>query len=334
MIVKLSPDGSEILFSTYFGGAEVETANRVKIDLAGNLYVAGETQSTDFPTVSAFQTSFAGGAFDGYIVKFPPDGSSPIYSTYVGGTGAESVAGLAVDLAGNAFITGLTDSADYPTEQPFQPALGGFEDVFVTKLGADGTALAFSTYLGGGDNELAPGIDVDFFGNVYVAGRTASRDFPTVNAFQPTLKGFDAFVTKMRSDGQALEYSTFLGGSGADQALEVSVDLFGHARVIGQTRSADFPTAQPLQRAYGGGTSDAFIATLPPQGDALPFSTYLGGTGSEEGRAIAAAGWGAIFAAGTTTSPDFPVKAALQEQYSGFFNDNFLIKIIPGDPSR
>lgn len=327
MLAKISADGSSLLFSTYIGGSGADSGNRVKLDAWGSVYLVGETNSQDFPTKEAFQPAFGGGNADGYVVKLRYDGREMIYGTYLGGTGTDRALGLAVDQIGHAHVTGETTSTDYPTERPLQANLKQFSDAYVTKFRPDGKGLVFSTYLGGIDNEFASGIALDVKGDVYVTGHTASTDFPIVNAYQPALRGFDAFVTKIRADGSEFVYSTFLGGTGQDQGIEIAVDLFGQAYVTGQTRSLDFPNTNAVQAQYGGGTSDAFVAKFSSQGKDLLFSTYLGGEGSEEGRAITALALGDVIVTGTTASADFPVKSAFQGNYSGFFNDGYLVRI-------
>jgi len=234
-----------------------------------------------------------------------------IYSTYLGGTGSAFGQGIAVDSAGNAYITGFTGSG-FPTMNPLQATYGGAAfDAFVTKMNAEGSALIYSTYLGGSDIDQAYGIAVDSSGNAYVTGETFSSDFPTTSgAFQTVCNGGsgcydsdDAFVTKINPSGSALVYSTFLGGSNPDAATAIAVDAAGNAYVTGTTLSSNFPTKNSLQ-PYNG--QDAFVTKINPTGTALVYSTYLGGSFGNSGNGIAVDGAGNAYVTGQTLSTDFP----------------------------
>lgn len=328
-VAKLRSDGAGLVFSTFLGGSSADVANRVAVDVAGNAFVVGQTRSPEFPTVGALQPKFAGGVYDVFITKLSGNGERLLYSTFLGGSDEEYGLDIAVDLAGSAYVTGGTESPDFPVANPFQRKLANLSDAFAAKLSPDGASLVFSTFLGGRDNEYGFGIGVDLWQNVYVAGRTASADFPLANAIQSTAKGFDAFVTKLRSDGATLAYSTFLGGGNVDEARDIAVDFLGNAYVVGQTRSVDFPVANAVQSQFGGGITDAFAAKLPPDGSVLEFSTFLGGNSNDDGAAIALNVFGSMYLTGVTTSPDFPRVHPIQGQYSGAFNDAFVTKISP-----
>jgi hypothetical protein len=206
------------------------------------------------------------GTYDAFLTKLDAAGTALVYSTYLGGSEDDRSSRIAVDTAGNAYVTGTTNSPDFPTKNPLQPAHGGgFSDPFVTKLNAAGSALVYSTYLGGSGGEFGAAIAVDSDGNAYVTGQTSSPDFPIKNPLQSTLHGIDAFVTKLNAVGSALVYSTYLGGNETafgDVASSVAVDAAGNAYVTGFTESPDFPTQNPLQPAYAGGFSDAFVAKI------------------------------------------------------------------------
>src|SRR5439155_1546373 len=214
-------------------------------DGAGNAYVTGLTDSADFPTTAgAFATS-ANGCDDAFVTKLNPLGTSLLYSTYLGGSGADEGLGIAVDGAGNAYVTGQTGSTDFPTTAgAFATSFNGGDDAFVTKLNPLGTGLLYSTYLGGSGADEGLGIAVDGAGNAYVTGETDSTDFPTTaGAFDTSANGgFDAFVTKLNPLGTSLLYSTYLGGSGSDCGSGIAVDGAGNAYVTGSTGSANFPT--------------------------------------------------------------------------------------------
>ncbi len=235
-----------------------------------------------------------------------------IYSTYLGGNSDDVGLGIAVDSAGNAYVAGSTVSTNFPTKNPLQPAFAGGNscgcDAFVSKLNASGSALVYSTYLGGSGDDRSFGIAVDSAANAYVTGYTFSTDFPTVNPLQPANRGlYNAFVAEINRTGSALVYSTYLGGSGQETGFGIAVDSAGDAYVTGETASTDFPTKNPLQPSYGGGSFDAFVAKLNPAGSALGYSTYLGGTGQDGGNGIAVDSGGNAYVTGVTASTDFPV---------------------------
>jgi hypothetical protein len=323
-VAKLNPTGSALVYSTYLGGSGGEAGNGIVVDSAGNVYVVGYTYSTDFPTTpGAFQTIF-GGPNDAFVTKINPAGSGLVYSTYLGGsTGSfdQEAHGIAVDSAGNAYVTGWTSCSDFPTMNPLQAAYGGGpEDAFVAKLNPTGSALVYSTFLGGSDYDFGTGIALDSAGNAYVIGRTYSTDFPTKNPLQAASAGpADAFVAKLNPTGSAFVYSTYLGGSGTyDAGNGIAVDSAGNAYVIGDTDSDDFPTTNnAAQLAYSGGI-DAFVAKLNPTGSSLVYSTYLGGSDSEDGYGIAVNSTGSAFLTGRTWSTDFPTtKNAAQPANGG-----------------
>jgi hypothetical protein len=280
-VAKLNAAGSALVYATYLGGSggstggmspifSGDTGNGIAVDGAGNAYVTGETNSTNFPTTAgAFQTALNGFG-DAFVTKLNVAGNALVYSTYLGGSrfGGESGNGIAVDGAGNAYVTGLTTSTDFPTQNALQTQnRAGGSTAFVAKLNAAGSALVYSTYLGGSGGESGNGIAVDGAGNAYVTGDTGSTDFPTASPVQATNHNAhgvgNAFVAKLNAAGSALVYSTYLGGSGGDAGAGIAVDGFGNAYVTGTTRSTDFPTANPFQAAFGGGTEDAFVAKLP-----------------------------------------------------------------------
>ena len=201
------------------------------------------------------------GEWDSFVTKIRPDGTALVWSTYLGGSSVETPTGIAVDVSGNAYVTGITYSSDFPTKNALYPNLWGPTDSFVTKISADGTALVYSTYLGGNNDDYACAIAVDGSGNAYVTGTTYSSDFPTKNALYPNLWWLEAFVTKIRADGTALVYSTYLGGNNDDYALAIAVDVSGNAYVTGITYSSDFPTKNALYPNLWGPT-DSFVTKI------------------------------------------------------------------------
>ncbi len=326
-----------LVYSTYLGGSNYDDGFGIAVDSAGSAYVTGATLSSDFPTASPLQPSFRGtrNLGDAFVAKLSAAGSALVYSTYLGGTNGERGAGIAVDSGGNAYITGSTGSPDFPTAHPIQVALTGPADAFVVKLNSTGSALVYSTFLGGSSFDEGFGIAADPAGNAYVTGQTLSPDFPTAPALQAVFGGGisagNAFVAKLNPNGSALVYSTYLGGSGGDTAGDtgwgIAVDPSGNAYVTGGTGSTDFPTADPLQ-AVPNGFGDAFVAKLNPTGSALVYSTYLGGSNSDIGSGIAVDSAGNAYVTGRTFSPDFPTASPLQAVYGGV-EDGFVAKLNP-----
>jgi hypothetical protein len=262
-VAKLTPNGLRLLYSTYLGGSDFEAGGfGIAVDDRGNAYVTGSTSSPDFPTVNPVRP--ASGGQEAFVTKLNRNGSQLLYSTYLGGSKLDFGNGIAVDDRGNAYVTGFTGSTDFPTVNPVQPASGGSDDAFVTKLDRNGRHLLYSTYLGGSENEESFGIAVDDRGNAYVTGFTGSTDFPTVNAVQPASAGGggDAFVAKLDRNGRHLLYSTYLGGIGGEDGRGIAADNRGNAYVTGRTDSPDFPTVNAVQPAFAGGFEDAFVTKL------------------------------------------------------------------------
>jgi hypothetical protein len=332
-VTKLNPAGTALVYSTYLGGNKDDRCNKIAVDSAGNAYVAGETGSTNFPTVNAFQGTFGGGLSDAYVTKLNPAGSVLVYSTYLGGTIFDAAHALTIDSAGNTYVTGRTTSADFPTVNPIQAVYSGGPgaDAFVTKINAGGSALVYSTYLGGnGGNGFTAGfsIAVDSSGSAYLTGQTRATDFPTVNPIQGTFGGGfpdgDAFVTKLNAAGSALVYSTYLGGSDNDIGFEIAVDSAGSAHVVGSAFSNNFPVANAFQGTLKG-TSDGFVTKFNAAGSAFAYSTYLGGTGGDSSNGIALDSAGNTYVALGTTSTDFPTVNPTQGT-SGGGVDGFVAK--------
>lgn len=320
-----------LTYSTYLGGSGVDQGKSVAVDASGNIYVAGATTSSDFPTTVGVVQDSLKGSNDVFVTKLDPNGGALVYSTYLGGSGDDQATHIAIDSAGNSYITGVTGSIDFPTTLgAYQTSLGGSNDAFVVKLNSTGTALVYSTYLGGTDNDVGNSIAVDSSGNVYLVGQTSSADFPiSAGAFQTTPGGNgDAFVTELSNDGTALVYSTLLGGSASDQGTGIAEDGAGAAYVTGTTSSTDFPTANPLQGALRG-SSDAFVTKVSPDGTSLIYSTFLGGTNSDAGADIVLDSSQNAFVTGTTNSTDFPVLSPYQATNAGSY-DVFITKINAG----
>jgi Beta-propeller repeat len=291
-------------YSTYLGASNDELGQSIAVDRDGQAYVTGGTTSIDFPTMNPQQQDF-GGDRDAFVLKLTADGQQLVYSTFLGGDGFDIGLGIAIDGKGRAYVTGATDSTNFPTVNALRGTLAGDSDAFVARLTAQGT-LAYSTYLGGTGFDRGSGIAVTTKGRAHVTGVTESTDFPMMNPLQGNFGGNrDAFVAKLSRDGKALVYSTYLGGGDIDEGLAIAVRN-GQAHVTGSTASLDFPTtANPLQGNFGG-DRDAFVAKLKADGKSLVYSTYLGGSDFDEGLGVAVDIEEQAYITGATRSLNFP----------------------------
>ena len=315
-VTKINSTGTalvytDILAATGTGSGDC-SGNAIAVDSTGNAYAAGSA-TQGFPTLSAFQTTFGGGGStgtptDAFVLKLNPSGTL-VYSTYLGGDGDDSANGIAVDGSGNAYVAGGTQSTNFPLKSAIQSSHSG-DDAFVTKVDSTGTSLGYSTYLGGSSTNVATGIALDSSSNAYVTGITDSSDFPTTSGDAQTTYGGadDGFVTEVKADGSAWVYSTYIGGSGTDDALGIAVDAAGEAYVTGSTNSSNFPTANAAQAALGGNSAtNVFVTKLSAGGTAFLFSTYYGGNLDDAGAGIALDSFGDAYVTGTATSSNYPV---------------------------
>jgi uncharacterized repeat protein (TIGR01451 family) len=346
-VTKINAAGNAIVYSTYLGGSGPDVALGVAVDSTGSAYVVGEEQSTNFPvTAGAFQTPQYD--WDVFVVKLNPTGSALTYASHFGGDGSDHGLAIALDSAGNAYTTGWTalpGGRPFPVVNAFQPTYGGGNnDAFVAKLNASGSALVYSTFLGGGaalinsTDDWGQGIAVDSAGSAYVIGATYSPDFPfTAGAFNTPRSGLDVFVTKFSPSGSSLAYSARIGGNARDNGLGIDVDASGNAYLTGYTESED----NPFTSGYDGfpvtagafqtnGSFDAFVTKLNAQGSGLVYSTYLGGAADvDQGWGIAVNGAGNAYVVGDTKSGDFPTVNAIQPVHGGGLGDAFVSKLSP-----
>jgi Beta-propeller repeat len=336
-VSKIAPDGSGIVYSTYIGGTGNDSGNAIAVDASLNVYVAGGTMSTNFPTHGPFQAN-SGGGLDAFVLKLAPDGGSLVFSTYLGGSSDDVANGIAVDATG-VYAVGSTRSSDFPVQSALQSTFSGNSAAFVTKLNTSGTGpLLYSTYLGGGTNDFASAVAVAS-GKAYITGTTTATNFPVTSttAFQPacgtdgTCNGGlqDAFVTVLDSSGGGPVYSTYLGGQANDQGLGIAVDTSGNAYVTGLTQSSQFPVKSPAQSTLGGG-QDAFVAQFNPSGSSaantLVYSTFLGGSLDDAGNGVAVDGSKNAYVVGQTSSLNFPTAAPTQSALGGGI-DGFVSEI-------
>ena len=312
-------------YSTYLGGKANDRGTAIAVDSFGNAYITGYTISSNFPTKGPAQRSSAGGA-DVFVTKLDPTGTALVYSTYLGGSNSDIGNAIAVDSAGNAYVAGSTTSANFPTKSPLQAHLKGSQDAFLLTLNPAGTALVYSTYLGGSGLDVAYGIAVNSSGNAYATGRTDSTDFPTTpGAYQTTdPSATAAFVAQVNASGSSLVYGTYLGGDIATRGLGIAVDGSGNAYVTGVTASTNFATVGAYQTVNAGG-NDAFVAKLNATGSARLYATYLGGSGDDSGLGIAVDGSGNADVTGVTASTNLPTLDAYQPAYGGN-GDAFVTK--------
>ncbi len=263
-VTKLSSSGNSLVYSTYLGGTSGDYCKSIAIDTFGSVYITGVTFSSDFPTFNSFSGT-KNGNDDAFVSKISPSGDSLVYSTYLGGDFSETGESITVDETGAAYVTGPTNSSDFPVLNPYIETKSGGTDCFVTKLNPSGNSLVYSTYLGGSKSDLSYGIVVDTSGSAYVTGYTYSSEFPILNPHSGTYVGVggDAFVTKFSPSGNSLIYSTFLGGSDTEVGWDIALDTSGAAYITGHTRSVDLPVLNQYSGTYQGGY-DIFVSKVEP----------------------------------------------------------------------
>jgi hypothetical protein len=337
-VCKISPDGKTLVYSTFLGGSSSEGYDtggyKLAVDRSGYAYVTTGTSSINFPTTpGSFQPSYGGGTRDAVVAKLNRDGSSLVYSTFLGADSYDYGEDIAVDDSGYAYVAGSTQYKFPLTPGAFQTVYGGgIGDAFVTKLNRDGSSLVFSTFYGGNSNDEGHGIAVDREGYVCFTGYTASTNLPLKNPLDSAYQYFlDAYVAKLSRDGSKLVFSTYLGGSadfdqGGDIGEAVALDGYGNIYVTGRTGSLDFQILSPIQAGYGG-ARDAFITVLNPSGTAYLYSSYLGGSGIDQGLSIAVAPAGIAYVGGVTASSNFPLVRPVQTTFGGM-EDGYLSRIV------
>jgi hypothetical protein len=356
-VAKLAPDGQKVLWSTFLGGVDIDIVNSIALDRSGNAYVTGMTGSENFPTTGGVMQPRIRGedcqgepCHDAFVTKLSSNGQL-VYSTFLGGRFNEEGVGIAVDRDNRAYVTGNTDSTDFPTSNPVQsksqstPCPGDVPcpyDVFVAKVGQNGRGLFYGTYLGGKESDTSSGIAVDASGSAYVTGSTRSADFPTApGAVSPAIHGracgpppgvpcLDAFVTKLTPAGNRLSYSTYLGGTKPERGNGIAVGTDGTAVVTGSTQSRDFPTRQALQNKLDNSSctelqpeeqcDDGFVTKFSASGRNLAYSTYLGGRAEDQGLAVAVGNNGTAYIGGRTDSRNFRVRDAVQPRFGGYID--------------
>ncbi len=332
-VTRLNANGNGLVYSTFLGGNSYEAAWRIRVAF-GTAYIAGQTLSVDFPTTpGAYDRSFNVGSdplnppAESFAVRLQPMGNALVFSTLLGGSSFDHVNDMTVDSGGNVYVAGETQSSDFPTKNSFDGFLSGTSDGFVTKLNSFGSALVYSTYLGGGSFDSALGVTVDGAGSAYVTGRTQSNNFPaTSGAFDTTANGSgDAFVTKLGPGGATLMYSTLLGGSNNDVGVRIVVDHLVTAYVVGSTLSNNFPFTPDALDKSSGTNAEAFVARIDSVGSSLLYSSYIGGNGFDLGADLVLRN-GNVYIIGRTDSSNFPITpGAADSQLVG--TDGFVMRL-------
>ncbi len=342
-ILKLNPEGNEIIFSTYFGGSDSELSEGIAVDADGDIIIAGGTTSKDLPTKNAYQTTLGTGTFprDAFVSKFNKNGSNLVFSTYFGGQSmmGDAARDVAVDSEKNIYITGYATSTDFPVINGFQGEYQGGTgtgDAFIAKFNPNGIPL-YSTFFGGSQDDEGKSIVVDENNNIYLTGTTSSADFPEKNNLHNKMAIFDydVFISKMAASGKELFFSTYLGGSDVDEGRDIAIDMDHNIYITGYTVSPDF---RVIDAAYGYNAGiyppyreDAFITKLKSDGSAFEFSTFFGGNEDDAGNSIAVDSYKNIYITGLTKSGfDLPIKNALYPLPGEVVPDAFLAKFVMG----
>ena len=341
-VLKLNANGSALSYSTYLGGNRTNINNDsgneygydIAIDAIGNAYITGCTSSINFPiTSNAYDVSF-NGYLDVFVAKFNPNGSTLLYSTFIGGNKSDIGYDIAMDLENNVFVTGITNSPVFPTTQGVVDTSlnDNYSDCFIFKLNLTNSKLIYSTYIGGNSSDLAFGIDLDSKGNAYITGITGSIDFPTTpgalnNSYVYNISYQEAFVLKLNANGSSIIYSTYLGGNSYDHAWDIIIDNKGNAYITGITYSPNFPvTSNAFDTSYNG-VADAFIVILNQNGSALIYSSYIGGHYPEWGVGNELDSKGNLYITGYTTSSDFPTTPGAYDTSINNVTDCYVLKI-------
>ena len=347
-VTRLNANGTRLWYSTYLGGSGVADAGAaIAVDTRGNAYIAGHTNSSDFPTTAgAYDQTYNGVSVsddDVFVAKLNAAGSALVYSTFIGGSGTEYGMDMALDANGNVYVTGMTASSNYPTTPGAYDVSfnGGAQDGYVTRLNAAGSALLYSTFLGGSAVDCYDAsIAIDASANTYIVGNTTSTDFPTTpGAFDVSYNGAgsnnwgDVFVTKMNATGSGIIYSTFIGGSGDEEALNMALDRIGNVYFTGMTTSTNYPIIiGAVDSTFNGGT-DVMVTRLNANGALLTYSTFLGGSGDDRADGIGLDPNGNTYIAGFTASANYPTTAgAMDTSFNGGGNDAFVTKLATTPP--
>ncbi|MSR61476.1 MAG: hypothetical protein EXS08_03375 [Planctomycetes bacterium] len=326
VVFKLAPNGKELVYATYLGGRGDDIGTAIQVNRAGQVFVAGTTQSADFPTSSNAYDARLGGGTDGFLLALTADGATLTFATLLGGSLDDTVTGLELASGGEPTLAGTTRSRDFPVSAgSYGTEARGGRDAFVARFDPHGERLVFSTRVGGSADDEANALALDAEGCVYLTGSTQSSDFPTtLAALDREHCGVDGFVTKLSAGGRSLLYSTFLGGTGQDACADLAVDAEGRAVVVGWTQSLDFPFDAGRKAP---GRKDGFAVRLSSTGNALSYATPLGGGSADEARGVCLDALGAAWIVGCTRSEDLPLSADARNRRMAGAADAFLVEL-------
>ncbi|MHA2149100.1 MAG: SBBP repeat-containing protein [Candidatus Thorarchaeota archaeon] len=330
-----SPDAAnEPIVSTFIGGSNDDTGYAIEVDSEGYVYISGHTYSSNFPTQSAYDSTYNGGSYDCFLLKYDPAGAALVFSTFIGGSDRERGQRMYIEPDGDILISGWTSSSNFPTTGAYDSTHnGGGADVFLVRFNPTGDTLLHSTFIGGNGDDLGGDLNLDDYGNVIVLGSTSSSNFPTINGYDLTHNGArDPFALKISSTFDTLIFSTYLGGSSEEYGYGGAIDSEGNIIIIGRTWSSNYPTVNAEDDTLNGAT-DLFVSKLNASGDLLIYSTYLGGGGDEYlGRGGFALD-GYLYIGGSTSSSDFPTLNAYDSTHNGGW-DAFVTKFNASDGTK
>lgn len=341
-VIKVDPSTGDLVYATFLGGNTWDYGTTIAVDKVGSAYITGYTFSTNFPTTpGAYDTIFNGGATDVFVTKLNASGNGLQYSTFLGGRTDDIGIDIKVDATNNVYVTGTTESSDFPTtDGAYDTSFGGgicggptnarpCADAFIVKLNTSGSEQVYSTYLGDYGFDFSSAIAIDGGGNAYITGHAGSSSFPTTpGAFDRTINGdYDTFATKLDVSGSKLVYATFLGGAGYVVGNSIAVDSAGSAYVTGRTGSGNFTTTPGAYDTVLDGDTDAFVLKLNASGTQLAYSTFLGGAYSESAAGIVVDSSGGTYIVGSTASNDFPTTDGAFDTYYNGGGDAFVVKL-------
>jgi hypothetical protein len=329
-VCKLNAAGDDLVYSTLLGGALVDFGENLAVSSDGIVCVVGNTESSDFPRKNALDSSH-NGFDDCFVTKLSSTGTL-VFSTFVGGSGWDHAYGVDMDSSGNVYVTGSSQSLDFPTVNYYNDVNGGDWDAVAFKISPTGDSLNYSTYLGGSSDDAGFSIVADSQGYAYIVGETFSNNYPLWNPFQGYMGGYDGFLTKLNPTGDSFAFSTRIGGINYDRARDVTINEMGEAFVIGGTPSSNFPVINEYDDSFNG-VYDVFITKFDSLGHPL-FSTFFGGTQSDGPGGICIDDDGYIYASGWTLSSDFPLANASDATHNGN-EDVFVFKLLdPADSDQ
>jgi len=329
-IAKISNDGSDLIWSTYFGGSNFDYIFALKLLYNGDILIAGSTGSDDFSLKNGFDTSFNGGYSDGFLAKISSNGNKLLWETYIGGNESDQIEAIGEDNDENIILGGWTSSTDFPIIGGFSKNFnGGISDGFVLKISRDGKYLIWSSYLGGSNFDYIYGLDLDSSCNIVVVGATEDLAFPS--GYDLTFNGLeDGFVCKISSDGQKILWGSYIGGSLDEEVRTIKLDKEDNVFLGGWTISLDFPVPYGFDTTFNGGYWDAFILKLSPDGNNLYWGSYFGGNDKDSSDSIDLDSYGNILIAGTTYSSNLPFSNGYDTTFNGN-SDGFIVKISDPD---